>query len=143
MTLKTLFDSVNQWISIISDWTGVASFIASVIVAAFSIVKSASIFAEKKNQRLEYADEQWEILKRLNELRRYVIDSEKFTKTTVSDIRTEIYKAEHHFNRILNAEDKKRLRIARKSLSFDIQTIDVNALCDTFDYFIAKISRKL
>jgi len=75
-------------------------------------------------------------------LRTSVIDDHVINEKIVSDIRTQLFSFQQRFLRIFRKEDKSRLKGTLDMLQLPVAQIEVNALCEQLDYFIARFERK-
>lgn len=125
-------------LSKIADICGIVGFLITVRL----LFKSDALQKEIENQRSDYMKEQRTIRERLISLRMNIVEDNLINMKVISDLRTQLFSFKQKFKRLLNHEDKTRMKRTLKLLKNDTEKIDKKALCVELDYFVARFERK-
>lgn len=127
-----------QTLSVIADIAGILGLIVSIIL----IIKSEAIRKELDSQKTDYAKEQKSIKINLIGLRNNVWQDNLLTIPIKSQIRTELFKYQQKFCRLLRKKDRKTIDASIKILDGNSESINKEILCKNIDYLIARFDKK-
>ena len=138
VVVSVFWEGLRDIIGIIADWTGIIGFIMTIVL----LIRSESLRKEIESQRGDYVKEQKNIKQNLISLRANIVEDGLLNTKIISDIRTQLFTFRQKYERLLNWEDRKRLKATLKLLGERESVIDRRKLCEQLDYFVARFERK-